>query len=94
MAPLRGILLILAAFSVLTIMSAFVKAASATVPTGEVVFFRAALSHEERVTEAIGELYKLAQAEGDIRAIPLLTRGAAPDIMRKVRARGRLNRSK
>lgn len=44
MAPLRGILLILAAFSVLTIMSAFVKAASATVPTGEVVFFRAALS--------------------------------------------------
>ena len=36
--------------------------------------FRAALSHEERVTEAIGELYALAQAEGDIRAIPLLTR--------------------
>ncbi len=44
MAPLRGILLILAAFSVLTIMSAFVKAASVGVPTGEVVFFRAALS--------------------------------------------------
>lgn len=36
--------------------------------------FRAALSHEERVTEAIGELYSLAQAEGDIRSIPLLTR--------------------
>ncbi len=41
---MRGILLILAAFSVLTIMSAFVKAASEGVPTGQVVFFRAALS--------------------------------------------------
>lgn len=36
--------------------------------------FRAALAHEERVTEAIGELYGLAQSEGDIRAIPLLTK--------------------
>lgn len=36
--------------------------------------FRAALAHEERVTGAIGELYKLAQSEGDVRAIPLLTR--------------------
>jgi ferritin len=36
--------------------------------------FRAALSHEERVTEAIGDLYSLAQSEGDVRAIPLLTR--------------------
>jgi len=26
-----------------------------------------------------------------IQVMPLLTRGAAPDIMRKVRARGRLN---
>lgn len=36
--------------------------------------FRAALSHEERVTAAIGDLYALAQSEGDIRSIPLLTR--------------------
>ena len=39
---------------------------------GEV--FRAALTHEQRVTEAIGDLYALAQSEGDVRAIPLLTR--------------------
>ncbi len=44
MAPLRGIVLILAAFSTLTVMSAFVKAASVGVPTGQVVFFRASLS--------------------------------------------------
>ena len=36
--------------------------------------FRAALAHEERVTGAIGDLYSLAQSEGDVRAIPLLTR--------------------
>ena len=36
--------------------------------------FRAALSHEERVTEAIGELYGLAQDLRDVRSIPLLTR--------------------
>ncbi len=41
---------------------------------GLVDVFRAALAHEERVTEAIGELYRSAQAEGDIRSIPLLTR--------------------
>ena len=41
---------------------------------GLVDVFRAALAHEERVTEAIGELYGLAQAEGDVRALPLLTR--------------------
>ncbi len=44
MAPLRGIVLICIAFSVLTLMSAFVKAAGDTVPTGQVVFFRAFLS--------------------------------------------------
>lgn len=44
MAPIRGILLILAAFTILTVMSAFVKAASVGVPTGQVVFFRAFLS--------------------------------------------------
>ena len=44
MASYRGILLILCAFSILTFMSAFVKAAGETVPTGQVVFFRAALS--------------------------------------------------
>ena len=44
MAPLRGIVLICIAFSVLTLMSAFVKAAGETVPTGQVVFFRAFLS--------------------------------------------------
>ncbi|PZX11840.1 EamA domain-containing membrane protein RarD [Palleronia aestuarii] len=44
MAPLRGISLILVAFTILTFMSAFVKAASETVPTGQVVFFRAFLS--------------------------------------------------
>lgn len=36
--------------------------------------FRAALSHEERVTEAIGELYSLAQDERDVRSLPLLTK--------------------
>lgn len=41
---------------------------------GLVDVFRAALAHEERVTEAIGELYAMAQSEGDIRAIPLLTK--------------------
>lgn len=44
MAPMRGIVLILTAFTVLTLMSAFVKAASESVPTGQVVFFRAFLS--------------------------------------------------
>lgn len=44
MAPLRGIVLICIAFSVLTFMSAFVKAAGEGVPTGQVVFFRAFLS--------------------------------------------------
>ncbi len=47
-------------------------------PTGDfdniVEIFRAALAHEERVTGAIGDLYSLAQSEGDVRAIPLLTR--------------------
>lgn len=41
---------------------------------GLVEVFRAALAHEERVTEAIGDLYSLAQSEADVRAIPLLTR--------------------
>ncbi|QFU07298.1 Riboflavin transporter [Rhodobacteraceae bacterium THAF1] len=44
MASYRGILLITLGFSVLTFMSAFVKAAGETVPTGQIVFFRAALS--------------------------------------------------
>ncbi|WP_036178584.1 DMT family transporter [Palleronia rufa] len=44
MAPLRGILLILTAFTVLTFMSGLVKAAGETVPIAEVVFFRAFLS--------------------------------------------------
>ncbi len=44
MAPIRGILLILTAFTILTVMSAFVKAASESLPTGQVVFFRAFLS--------------------------------------------------
>ena len=36
--------------------------------------FRASLRHEETVTEAIGELYALAQEHRDVRSIPLLTR--------------------
>lgn len=34
--------------------------------------FQAALSHEEKVSEAIRSLYRLAQQEGDIDALPLL----------------------
>lgn len=34
--------------------------------------FTAALQHEQKVSEAIRELYRIAQAEGDIDAIPLL----------------------
>ncbi|SPJ23246.1 DMT family transporter [Palleronia abyssalis] len=44
MASLRGIVLICIAFSVLTLMSAFVKALGDSVPTGQIVFFRAFLS--------------------------------------------------
>lgn len=44
MAPLRGILMILCAVTLFTIMSAFIKAASVRVPPGEAVFFRAGLS--------------------------------------------------
>jgi len=44
MAPTRGILMILVAMALFTLMSSFVKAASVRVPTGEVVFFRAGLS--------------------------------------------------
>lgn len=44
MAPYRGIVLILCGIAMLTLMSAFVKAASDGIPTGQVVFFRAALS--------------------------------------------------
>ncbi|TDL81555.1 DMT family transporter [Palleronia sediminis] len=44
MAPIRGIVLILIAFSVLTMMSAFIKAVGDDVPTGQIVFFRAFLS--------------------------------------------------
>lgn len=34
--------------------------------------FQAALAHEEKVSEAIRSLYRLAQQEGDIDALPLL----------------------
>lgn len=34
--------------------------------------FQAALAHEEKVSEAIRSLYRLAQHEGDIDALPLL----------------------
>ncbi|EMY33794.1 ferritin-like protein [Arthrobacter crystallopoietes BAB-32] len=35
--------------------------------------FEAALAHEKKVSEAIRELYRLAQNDGDIDSIPLLT---------------------
>ncbi|WOI55412.1 DMT family transporter [Palleronia sp. LCG004] len=44
MAPVRGILLILCAVSLFTLMQAFIKAASVRVPAGQAVFFRAFLS--------------------------------------------------
>ncbi|MEE1621544.1 ferritin [Zafaria sp. Z1313] len=34
--------------------------------------FEASLAHEKKVSEAIRDLYRLAQAEGDIDALPLL----------------------
>lgn len=37
-----------------------------------VQLFEAALAHEEKVSEAIRELYRTAQAEGDIDILPLL----------------------
>lgn len=35
--------------------------------------FEAALGHEERVTQAIGELYGAAQSAGDFQSLPLLS---------------------
>lgn len=44
MAPIRGILMIMGAMTLFTLMSAAVKAAAESVPIGEVMFFRSALS--------------------------------------------------
>ena len=44
MAPIRGILMILGAMTLLTLMAAAIKGVSATVPVGQVMFFRAAMS--------------------------------------------------
>lgn len=49
--------------------------------------FRAALAHEERVTGAIGDLYALAQSEGDVRSIPLLTRFLEEQVSEEAAAR-------
>lgn len=49
--------------------------------------FRAALTHEERVTSAIGDLYALAQSEGDVRSIPLLTRFLEEQVAEEAAAR-------
>lgn len=44
MAPIRGILMIMGAMTLFTLMSAAVKAAAESVPIGEVMFFRSAMS--------------------------------------------------
>ncbi len=49
--------------------------------------FRAALAAEEAVTKAISELYALAQAEGDFRTIPLLTRFLEEQVEEEASAR-------
>ncbi|WP_109472699.1 ferritin [Ornithinimicrobium cavernae] len=40
--------------------------------TGVLEAFEASLAHEQKVSEAVRNLYRLAQAEGDIDMIPLL----------------------
>ena len=54
---------------------------------GLIDVFRVALSHEERVTAAIGDLYSLAQSEGDVRSIPLLTRFLEEQVSEEAAAR-------
>ena len=44
MAPIRGILMIMGAMTLFTLMAAAIKAVSVTVPVGQVMFFRSALS--------------------------------------------------
>ncbi len=49
--------------------------------------FRTALSHEQKVTASIGDLYALAQAEGDFRSIPLLTKFLEEQVAEEAAAR-------
>lgn len=40
--------------------------------SGPLDFFKAALAHEEKVSESIRNIYRTAQAEGDLDVLPLL----------------------
>jgi ferritin len=49
--------------------------------------FQTALSHEEKVTASIGDLYAMAQSEGDFRSIPLLTNFLEEQVAEEAAAR-------